>query len=534
VRRARLAGWILLAIALRFAFLGGDALWLDEGYTAWIAHLRPAERAEALSHDDAPPFYYALQHAIVPHLPPSETSVRIVSAVAGVAGVACLLAFPAASVATEAAGAFLAAGAYGVFYGRQARSYSLLILWEVLLIGSLFRFLRGDRRWLLGVIAAETLALWTHNVAVTLVVGANLAWLLLGRRDPLRWISSQAIALALWLPVLLRTLRQLSTHTNLNTWIGEFWSHIPVAIAPALSLEAMAGGARTWPELPAGLWTYRGPAAAGLSVVMLGTVALLLIVAFRRPTRRDATLAASLTLGPLLALTLLSAVTAPTYIAGRTDSVAYAGFVLWCAIGFAGLSTRGRWVAGAILGLVTALAISTSMPIGARARSNDRAIGAAARAASGAGDWICFVGLSRPSIDYYLSGGRPGRYDDARVRLHYPEVFGTNPAADRATPAESLAVWETEAHCLRDRFESRASGVFVYIGPMQPSAPRECTAEDLPYPGSLLAYAMNGLRPLKPIARARGDRVGVDWVVLRWTREGLIPRSDLKPAEVAP
>lgn len=533
MKRGRLLLWLIVAIALRFAFLGGDALWLDEGYTAWIAHLGSTERAEALSQDDAPPLYYAIQHAILPHLPPSESSVRLISAVSGVAGVACVALCPPAAAVSESAVALLSAGGYGVFYGRQARSYSLLIFWELLLIISLSRFLRGDRRWLLGVVAAEILALWTHNVAITLVAGANLAWLLLSRKQIVRWTASQAIVLAAWLPVFLRALHQFSAHASMNRWIEEFWQRFPLALAPLFSLQAMTGGARTWPELPGGIWSYRGPGSTALAVLSFLAVATLLVAAFGKKTRSAALLAASMSMGPLLALTLLSVVTSPTYIAGRTDAVAYAGFVFWVAAGFTALPRAGRYATGGILALTTILAVGTSMPTSSRAIANDRAVGNAVRAHSSASDWICYVGLSRPSIDYYVSAGRPGR-DDGMTRLHYPAIFGTNPAGDRNAPAESLGVWEAEAYRLRERFESSSSNALIYVGPIQPNAPSPCTAEDLPYPGSILAYAINGLRPIPTIARMRGDRVAVDWIAFRIARSDLIPRAELKSIEERP
>jgi uncharacterized membrane protein len=533
LRRGHLLVWLIVAIVLRFLFLGGDALWLDEGYTAWIAHLGATERAKALASDDAPPLYYAIQHVLVPHLPPSESSVRLVSAVAGVAGVACAALCPPAAVVSESAVAFLSVGGYGVFYGRQARSYSLLILWELVLITSLARTLRGERRWLFGVVAAEILALWTHNVAITLVAGANLAWLLLSRKQIGRWVASQALVAIAWLPVLLRALHQFSAHASMNRWIEEFWRRFPLALAPVFSLQAMTGGARTWPELPGGIRTYHGPGSTVIAVLSFLAVAILLIAAFRKQTRSAALLAASLSLGPLLALTFLSAVTSPTYIAGRTDAVAYAGFVFWIAAGFTALPRAGRYATGGILALMTLLSIGASMPTPSRALASDRAVGSAVRTHSGAGDRICYVGLSRPSIDYYVSGGRPGR-EDGRTRFHYPAVFGTNPAGDRSTPAESLAVWESEAYRVRESFEASSGGAFVYVGPIQPTAPDPCTAEDLPYPGSILAYMMNGLRPITPIARVRGDRIAVDWIAFRLTREDLVPRSELKPIEERP
>jgi hypothetical protein len=437
-------------------------------------------------------------------------------------------------MAAEASVAFLATGTYGIFYARQARSYALLLLWELVLITSVARFLAGGRRWLVGVVAAEVLALYTHNVSVTLIVGANLAWILCGRRDPGRWFAAQAAAFLLWLPGLLRALHQFSAHASMNTWIADFWTRTPLALAPVLSLGAMTSGTAITSVTQSGPWGYRGPGGTILTVLALVTVAVLIASAFRTPTRRPAILAACFTIGPLLSLTILSAATSPTYVLGRTDAIAYAGFVLWCAIGLGALPKPARWGAVGVLGLLTALALATGFPVGSHARDHDRTIGNALRAQTRPGDWVCFVGLSRPSIDYYLSGGRPGAEDPAMVKIHYPAVSGRNPAGDMQTPADSLPAWEAEAYRLRERFEASHGGAFVYVGPITPGARSDCTAEDLPYPGSVLAYAMNGLRPLSPISRMRGDRVGVDWIAFRIDRDRLIPREELGDIEAQP
>ena len=535
-RALRLLAWILIGLALRIVVLGNDSLWLDEGYTAWTAHLPPAEHRAARAHDDAPPLYYGLQRILVPILPPGEASVRLLSAAAGAAGVAWLALCPPSTIALEAPAAFLSIGTYGVGHGRQARSYALLMLWEAILITATARALQGRRRWLILVTLSEAAALWTHNVAATLVVAANLAWLLCGRRDPGRWFISQAAALLLWSPCLVQSAIQWAAHASLNSWIADFWKKIPLAVAPLLSLACFTSGARVWLTLPNLRWAYTGPGSAPLSILAFASVGALLIAAFRARTRREALLAASFTLAPLLCLSALSSLTQPSYILGRTDAVAYVGFLVWCALGLSGLPRPARWGALAILAISTILATATSLPIGPHAHAHDRAVGIALRREVRAGDWVAFVGLSRPSIDYYLSSGRPGRADPMIRRLHFPAIFGDNPAADYSTPGDSLRAWEHEAQRLRARFESQAGpeSFLYFVGPIQPSAPHEETAENLPYPGSVLAYTLNGLRPLAPIIRLRGDGVAVDWIVFRVRRDSLIPLEELKPIEAQP
>lgn len=532
----RIALWLLIGVALRFALLGADGLWLDEGYTAWTVDL-PAERHKvALANDDAPPLYYAAQRVIVPHMPKTEASLRLLSAAAGVAGIAWLAAFPPAAIAVEAPVALLAVGSYGVAYGRQARSYSLLIFLEIVLISATARALQGRKRWLIAVAVAEGLALWTHNVAPTLVVGANVAWLLAGRREARGWIAAQAAAFLIWLPYLIRMASQLRMHSIENGWIVDYWHHYPLALAAPLSLWYMTAGARVWPPPPTRHWSYLGPGAIPISILCVAAILVLLAVSFRRSTRREAIFAASFTLCPLVALEILSFVMSPSYVLGRTDAVAYAGFILWCAIGLRAAGRWIRWGAVGILSLAVLLTLATNFPIGSHVHANDRAIGEKLRAEIHAGDWIAFIGLSRCSIDYYASGRRPGRPDPAIRRLDYPARFGKNPSATYPTPAESLRVWEEEAYRLRERFEREApaDARLFYVGPVKPTAPRDLTAENLIYPGALLAYALNGKRAIDPIARVHGDGLGLDWIAFRVRRDSLISRDELRPVEMTP
>jgi len=532
--------WIAVAFALRTVALRGDGLWMDEGYTAWTAHLPAREHAIAVRHDDAPPLYYSLQRILLPHLPPNEASVRALSVAAGVAGTAWLaICLPFAEVGGLPAALF-AAGTYGVYYGRQGRSYALLMLWALLLLTATGRFLRsGNPRWLVLVAASEGLALWTHNVAINLVIGANLAWIVCGRRHPRRWLIGQACVLAVWLPYLLTIFpAQYAVHSQLNTWIDKYWQKVPIAAAPLLSLASFTSGARVEPLPPAERWYYYGPGSTVISVLAIASVAILLAAALvRRGERRNALFAASFTLGPLLSLTILSIIAPPSYTPARTDAIAYGGFVLWIAIGLRSLPRRIGWPLLGILIVSTALAMAIRMPLDGHRREADRKIGERLRAEVRPGDWVAFVELSRPSIDYYLSGGRPGRPDPTIRRVPYPAVAGLNPASDHLVSSDSLKTWEAEAIRLRRTFESESgppNRMFYFVGPMFFGRTQSPTAADLPYPGSILAYTFNGLRPLDPLARLPGDEMAVDWLTFRVARTDLIPADSLQPVQVEP
>jgi hypothetical protein len=529
---------MIAAVGLRAIAIDGEGLWVDEGYTAWTSFLSGEAHAIARQHDDAPPLYYALQRVLLPHLPPGEGSVRLLSILASLATIAWLLARPPFPRARIPSAVLFGLGAFGVYYARQARSYALLMLFAVVLLTATARFLRGERRWIILVPVAEALALWTHNVAATLVVGVNLAWLLGGRREPRRWIAAQAVAGVFWLPYILGSPPQFAVHASLNRWIADYWGNVPLAVAPLLSLAAFAGGAHVSPLPLLGRWTYTGPGSAIVAVAAFGAVLFFLGFAFRSATRREAWIAASFTLAPLAALAVLSRISAPSYIVGRTDAVAYVGFVVWMALGWSSSPRRARWAAAAVLGITTILTLATNFPVEGRGRANDRAVGRRLQSVARPGDTIVYVGLSRPSIDYYVTGGRPGRERDGIKRAHFPAIFGDNPAAVYPIPGDSLPAWEEEARRLRRRFEETATSgeaALFFVGPIKPDRGlTDPTAADLTYPGSILAYVINGLRPLDPVLRLRGDGMGIDWILFRVEKDRLVPLQDLQPIEGEP
>jgi hypothetical protein len=243
--------------------------------------------------------------------------------------------------------------------------------------------------------------------------------------------------------------------------------------------------------------------------------------------------------GPLVPLAILSMLAAPSYILGRTDAIAYAGTLVWAAIGFTRLPRIPRWIAAGVLAAATALAVATDLPIGERGRSNDRRIGTALRSQLRDGDWIVYTGLSRPSVDYYAAAGRPGVADPEHTRLQFPGSFGANPAAVFPVPADSLRAWEQEARGVRARFEEAAVAdgeisLFLVAPIHKGRGGSSPAAGDLVYPASVLAYTLQGLAPLAVVRRLPGDQMKTDRMLVRAGARALIPRTELQPIEAAP
>src|SRR5438552_12186777 len=78
-----LCGILALAAILRFAGLGRESLWLDEGYSVRVASGPVASVLAGAGQDIHPPLYYLLLHGWMRLAGHSEAAVRSLSAVAG-------------------------------------------------------------------------------------------------------------------------------------------------------------------------------------------------------------------------------------------------------------------------------------------------------------------------------------------------------------------------------------------------------------------------------------------------------------------
>ncbi|RPJ49140.1 MAG: hypothetical protein EHM19_01165 [Candidatus Latescibacterota bacterium] len=203
----------LAALLLRLFRIGAESLWLDEAYSWRLASDGPLSILEgARGNRHTPPLYYFLLHYWMA-FGDSEWALRSLSAVLGAAATP-LVYLLGKSLRGERAG-LLAAGAsavspFLVYYGQEARGYTLLL--ALVLLQALFarRFLLAGRgRDAIGFAAAAVLALYTHYYAAFLLVGWNALLLFDLRRTPRAlgiWIACQiAIGLA-YLPWMLRLL----------------------------------------------------------------------------------------------------------------------------------------------------------------------------------------------------------------------------------------------------------------------------------------------------------------------------------------
>lgn len=274
VRRHPLAAITALAALLRLPTLAVEDFWYDEAFTAWLAGLPLGRLVAATLGDVHPPLWYAIETFFYRALGSSEFSLRLPAAIAGIALVPAIWRLAGrVGLDRQAQGAaclVTAIAPFAVYYSQEARPYSLLMLLCTLAtIGLVER-----RYWLL--VAAGSLALYLHNMAVLYV--AALGWLALYYREPdwRKWSLAFGAIGIIWLPWAWWGL--LAQATDIQ---GGFWVRPPNIGTPAYTLVyllfAQAGFMALAVGLLAGLLLLRADWRSPLAGLVLLPLALAVI-----------------------------------------------------------------------------------------------------------------------------------------------------------------------------------------------------------------------------------------------------------------
>ncbi|MEX0787319.1 MAG: glycosyltransferase family 39 protein [Anaerolineales bacterium] len=198
-----------VALAVRLIGLGRQSLWFDESVSVFVARLGWREGTEFLLADGVhPPLYYAVQKVSL-LLGSSEWAARLPAAVFGALTVALLYRWSARWVGPASAAlaaTLLALSPLHVWYSREARMYSLLVVLALAAMWLYTRMLREPPSPASGAafVAVHALAYLTHYFAALLFL-IQLAHLALHlrrhARELRRWAAFQALAflpLAAW------------------------------------------------------------------------------------------------------------------------------------------------------------------------------------------------------------------------------------------------------------------------------------------------------------------------------------------------
>lgn len=409
-----------LAVVLRLEGRG-MSLWLDEGLSVGIASHPLTEIPGVLRLDGSPPLYYLVLHLWMLVAGTSEEAVRALSLVIALATTP--VAFWAAGSlfgrrVAWAATVLTATSSYLVYYSREARMYTLLVLTTLVCVTAFTHvFVHGRRRWLPLFVIGLTATLYTHNwglyLAVGLAAGASIC--LVATHDRRRLVGHGIVAAgavgvlyAPWVP----TLAYQAAHTgapwsdrpnpgDLAGVLGSIFGYDEILVALALvGLPALVAIGRRW----------RG-GGEGLAVVALGVV-----------------------LGVSMVTAWVASLLNPAW-AGRYFGIFLPLAVLLAALGLAREGRRG------VLGLVV-VAVLAAQPFarfpgvgsGPAQKSNTRRAVVYVDQLATAGDLVVSTQIEAvPLLQYYL--GATLRYADPTGVVDDPTVVDWRDATERLEEA---------------------------------------------------------------------------------------------------
>ena len=213
---ATLVALLLLAYALRLHNLDAFSFWTDEGLTPLRSGYSIGEILsnritiqEGVTKDTHPPLYYLIIHFTQRLFGQSDFAYRYPSLLAGILLVPLLFQFGRRLQTVPAglfAALFTAVNPLQIYYGNEARMYTLFVLLVASASYVLWRALSGAnlRRSLLLYILLAGLAFYTHYTAVFLIGVQGLFWIwLLWREGYKRLIIGLGVlALLLAIPVI--------------------------------------------------------------------------------------------------------------------------------------------------------------------------------------------------------------------------------------------------------------------------------------------------------------------------------------------
>jgi hypothetical protein len=231
-----------LAAWLRFDGLDKWGLWIDEGYTAWLAEKPVAVYAEQMRSDTGPPLFYLLTRPIARMAPRSVFALRLLPAVFGVLAVLFIYWLAVELFDNRWSGlmaaTLLAVNTHHILRSQEARNYSLYLALSIAMMICLARLsrrpiadsmLRRLALWVGAVLAGAGMA-YTHNIAWFCLAGLLLFYAVacqirergrgvLGIMSPLRDAVIAGLAIFLlflpWLPTFLFQ----SRHVMRSFWL---------------------------------------------------------------------------------------------------------------------------------------------------------------------------------------------------------------------------------------------------------------------------------------------------------------------------
>jgi 4-amino-4-deoxy-L-arabinose transferase-like glycosyltransferase len=368
VARGVIAVAMVGGILLRWYRLGGQSLWLDEGYTALQSSLSIPNLIGFARSETYPPLFPLLQHVWTVLFGNSEAALRGVSSFCGILSLAVFYAL-AKKVLKDGLAVALAVWLFSlsivqIWYSREARTYELSSFLALVGLYVLVAFLERRSAALFALIVVATAAsLYTHNMMFFYLLALDLTWLTYpSQRSVTERIKELLLANVLagllylpWVPSLLSQAARVH---------GGFWILKPTAATLFGALSFIGG---FYPDYLLAVGTRLLPSfAAGIWLCILGGIGILcaamIVGGFWRVPKAEAKKQISLLLYgllPVLLVFLLSRVTRPLFI----DRVFIASSIVVPLVLAYPLAARsepkGRMLYG-FLGIVLALVTTLS------------------------------------------------------------------------------------------------------------------------------------------------------------------------------
>jgi mannosyltransferase len=347
-------GAMVVAALLRLHALDAQSFWQDEGLSVWIAQKNVPEILRWLhEHSVHPPLYFVLLHLWM-RISTSVEWIRLLSVVPSVLTVPFAYGLAKRLFRSDSVGVvtavLVAVSPFNVYYGQEARMYSLLSLGTVAASFFLVAALQTDRQsaWAAYAVAG-TVVVYTQNVGVFVLVAHGLILVTLAlwrRREAVHGLVALVAVLVLWTPWLPAVLGQ--TEKGGATWVTNpspadvrdlaesFTSYVLPLHVDAPVVGDLRLGSSTRGFLP--------PVAAAAVLGYL-VVALLGLLSLRR-RRRWLFVAAVLVVGPIT-FEVDQGIVAPVFI-DRTLIFVSVVYLMAIAAGLVVLTRKPRGRSGAL------------------------------------------------------------------------------------------------------------------------------------------------------------------------------------------
>jgi len=219
---------LLVGAVFRLYRLGAQSLWVDEGWSLWLADSSIPTIVELTAQDVHPPLFYTLLHFWVEVFGATEGGLRSFSAVASILAILAIYAVGRTLVSEPVgigAAALLAISPFGIRHAQIAKMYSLLLMLSLLCFYCFIRWIRDDE--LMGAYIVSSLALLYTHVFGGFILLAQSVYMATaaaaGRSEqPLRkWFTIQAAIGALYMPWLVILVIQALRHASENPFYDD-------------------------------------------------------------------------------------------------------------------------------------------------------------------------------------------------------------------------------------------------------------------------------------------------------------------------